>query len=97
MSQYESTPAPADAQHAAPPSIPRPRGQRGPRVRACESTRSMRAFDSMLTWSSGAECKRHKIRCEVRRGEGACVRCLRSGIACLPHDPQQRMMDENEA
>ncbi|KAH6675280.1 fungal-specific transcription factor-like protein [Plectosphaerella plurivora] len=60
-------------------SGPRPRGPRGPRVRAC------------------AECKRLKIRCEVRRGELACARCLRSGIECMPHDPAQRLHDEDIA
>ncbi|KAI5868106.1 hypothetical protein GGS23DRAFT_602024 [Durotheca rogersii] len=44
-----------------------------------------------------AECKRHKIKCEVRRGESSCNRCLRSGTECAPYDPSQRILDEHAA
>ncbi|ROT38220.1 hypothetical protein SODALDRAFT_312787 [Sodiomyces alkalinus F11] len=44
-----------------------------------------------------AECRRHKIRCEVRRGELACARCLRTGLECVPHDPSQKLQEEDAA
>ncbi|VUC36201.1 unnamed protein product, partial [Clonostachys rosea] len=58
---------------------------------------SCKTFTHTKLARTGAECKRHKIRCEVRRGEHACVRCLRTGIECSPHDPVQRLLDDNEA
>ncbi|KAL2752941.1 hypothetical protein ACRALDRAFT_2113105, partial [Sodiomyces alcalophilus JCM 7366] len=44
-----------------------------------------------------AECRRHKIRCEARRGELACARCLRTGIECVPHDPSLKLQEEDAA
>ncbi|KAH8892128.1 hypothetical protein GQ53DRAFT_793936 [Thozetella sp. PMI_491] len=42
-----------------------------------------------------AACKKHKIRCEVRRGESSCTKCIRSGIECVPHDFSQRFLNQD--
>ncbi|PVI02310.1 hypothetical protein DM02DRAFT_307802 [Periconia macrospinosa] len=42
-----------------------------------------------------AECKRHKIKCEPVAGEQKCSKCLRGGLECAPHNPLQRMQDED--
>ncbi|KAF4121510.1 Fungal trans [Geosmithia morbida] len=70
---------PSDARTSTLAGGLRPRGQRGPRSRAC------------------SECKRHKIRCDMRRGEDSCVRCVRTGIDCFPYDPTQKFLDEQES
>ena len=40
-----------------------------------------------------AECKKHKIRCEVLPGEVSCQKCQRSGIACVPYNFAQKFID----
>jgi hypothetical protein len=45
----------------------------------------------------GAECKRHKIKCEQVTGEIKCAKCLRSGAECVPHNMNQRLLDEDTA
>lgn len=40
-----------------------------------------------------AECKKHKIRCEVLPGEAACQKCQRSGITCMPYNFAQKFID----
>lgn len=45
----------------------------------------------------GAECKRHKIRCEFRDGETSCTKCLRSGIKCVVNDFSQKFVDDDGA
>jgi hypothetical protein len=43
----------------------------------------------------GAECKRHKIRCEFRPGESNCTKCIRSGIKCMVNDFSQKFVDDD--
>lgn len=43
----------------------------------------------------GAECKRHKIRCEFRSGETNCTKCIRSGIKCVVNDFSQKFVDDD--
>ncbi|OJJ44294.1 hypothetical protein ASPZODRAFT_135101 [Penicilliopsis zonata CBS 506.65] len=42
-----------------------------------------------------AECKRHKIRCEIKPGESSCTKCLRSGIKCVVNDFSQKFVDDD--
>lgn len=44
---------------------------------------------------TGAECKRHKIKCEVIPGESSCTKCLRSGLKCVANDFSQRFVDDD--
>jgi len=44
---------------------------------------------------AGAECKKHKIKCFVQPGETACNKCVKSGIACVPHNFAQKFLDED--
>jgi hypothetical protein len=44
---------------------------------------------------AGAECKRHKIRCEFRAGETTCTKCTRSGIKCVVNDFSQKFVDDD--
>ncbi|KAN0083130.1 hypothetical protein V8E54_002218 [Elaphomyces granulatus] len=44
-----------------------------------------------------AECKRHKIKCEVRPGESNCTKCIRSGIKCVVNDFSQKFVDDDQA
>ncbi|EXJ86626.1 hypothetical protein A1O3_03579 [Capronia epimyces CBS 606.96] len=41
------------------------------------------------------ECRRHKIKCEVKMGEGSCTKCLRSGIECVFQDLTQKFQEED--
>lgn len=45
----------------------------------------------------GAECKRHKIKCEPVDNETKCAKCLRSGAECVPYNLNQRLLDEDAA
>jgi hypothetical protein len=45
--------------------------------------------------NTGAECKRHKIRCEFRPGDVSCTKCLRSGIKCVVNDFSQKFVDDD--
>jgi hypothetical protein len=49
----------------------------------------------LLTMFVGAECKRHKIRCEPVAGEQKCSKCLKSNLECVPHNPNQKFQDED--
>ncbi|ETN39687.1 uncharacterized protein HMPREF1541_05913 [Cyphellophora europaea CBS 101466] len=42
-----------------------------------------------------AECKKHKIKCEVQAGQTACNKCLRSGIECVPFNFAQKFIDDD--
>ncbi|KAL1969597.1 hypothetical protein VTN77DRAFT_8150 [Rasamsonia byssochlamydoides] len=44
-----------------------------------------------------AECKRHKIKCEVKPGETSCTKCIRSGIKCIVNDFSQKFVDDDLA
>src|SRR3712207_50693 len=46
---------------------------------------------------AGAECKRHKIKCDPVDGESKCAKCLRSGTECVPYNMNQRLLDEDAA
>lgn len=47
--------------------------------------------------SVGAECKRHKIKCEMKPGESSCTKCIRSGIKCVANDFSQRFVVDDAA
>jgi hypothetical protein len=57
---------------------------------------TIRAPAHVLT-HPGAECKRHKIKCDQVAGEVKCAKCLRSGAECLPYNMNQRLLDEDAA
>ncbi|KAJ9239221.1 transcriptional regulator family: Fungal Specific TF [Paecilomyces variotii] len=42
-----------------------------------------------------AECKRHKIKCELKPGESSCAKCRRSGIKCVVNDFSQKFVDND--
>ncbi|KAK5709074.1 hypothetical protein LTS12_028124, partial [Elasticomyces elasticus] len=42
-----------------------------------------------------AECKRHKIRCEIKSGQSSCAKCTRSGIKCVMNDFSQKFVDDD--
>lgn len=46
-------------------------------------------------WDTGAECKRHKIRCEIKSGHSSCAKCTRSGIKCVMNDFSQKFVDDD--
>jgi hypothetical protein len=68
---------------------------RTPRIRACKS--ELPYFTKRRSWWIGAECKRHKIKCEPVDNETKCAKCLRSGTECVPYNMNQRLMDEDAA
>ncbi|EXJ85479.1 hypothetical protein A1O1_05843 [Capronia coronata CBS 617.96] len=41
------------------------------------------------------ECRRHKIKCEVKVGESSCTKCLRGGIECIFQDLTQKFQEED--
>lgn len=53
------------------------------------------SISSILSLRTGAECKRHKIKCEVKPGETSCTKCLKSGAKCVANDFSQRFVDDD--
>ena len=55
----------------------------------------MRGVQILNNAHLGAECKRHKIRCEFKPGEATCNKCMRSGIKCIVNDFSQKFVDDD--
>lgn len=72
----------------------RPAPARTPRIRACMFP-SLRLVTRRTEVTTGAECKRHKIKCEPVDNEAKCAKCLRSGTDCVPYNLNQRLLDED--
>ena len=74
---------------------------RTPRIRACKSMDAPHFIIASLFFLQcvvvGAECKRHKIKCEPVDNEAKCAKCLRSGTECVPYNLNQRLLDEDAA
>jgi hypothetical protein len=74
---------------------PQAQAARVAKIRACELGGWTEQWNSVLTMYLGAECKRHKIRCEPVVGEQKCSKCLKSNLECVPHNPNQKFQDED--
>lgn len=61
----------------------------------CLCHKSVASISSILSLLTGAECKRHKIKCEVKPGETSCTKCLKSGAKCVANDFSQRFVDDD--
>jgi hypothetical protein len=59
------------------------------------SSRSASTSTFQADFTTGAECKRHKIKCDPVDGEAKCAKCLRSGTECVPYNMNQRLLDED--
>lgn len=78
-------------------------GRRSKRGGNPNPTRMMRACTAHPSFSdtsttypkAGAECKRHKIKCEPVANESKCAKCLRSGTECVPYNLNQRFLEED--
>jgi hypothetical protein len=63
-------------------------------MRACTAHPS--SSDRTSTYPKvGAECKRHKIKCEPVANGDKCAKCTRSGTECVPYNLNQRFMEED--
>ena len=40
------------------------------------------------------ECKRHKVRCDMKAGESVCSRCRRMGLDCVVNKSLQTLLDD---
>ncbi|KAL1962738.1 hypothetical protein VTN77DRAFT_9192 [Rasamsonia byssochlamydoides] len=40
------------------------------------------------------ECKRHKVRCDMKSGESVCQRCQRMGLQCVVNKSLQTLLDD---
>jgi hypothetical protein len=40
------------------------------------------------------ECKRHKIRCDMKNGDSACQRCRRMGMECIVNKNLQTLLED---
>ncbi|KAB8236773.1 hypothetical protein BDV23DRAFT_145722 [Aspergillus alliaceus] len=40
------------------------------------------------------ECKRHKVRCDMKAGESVCFRCCRMGLDCVVNKSLQTLLDD---
>ncbi|KAA8645465.1 uncharacterized protein ATNIH1004_006884 [Aspergillus tanneri] len=40
------------------------------------------------------ECKRHKVRCDIKSGESVCHRCRRMGLECIVNKSLQTLLDD---
>ena len=40
------------------------------------------------------ECKRHKIRCDMKKGESVCSRCHRMGLECIVNKSLQTLLED---
>ncbi|EZF77765.1 hypothetical protein H105_01050 [Trichophyton soudanense CBS 452.61] len=65
-----------------------------PRINGEESTHTIVA-PKISKARACAECKRHKIKCEVKPGETSCTKCLKSGAKCVANDFSQRFVDDD--
>lgn len=67
-------------------------------TRACKHTFTSRFYIvQLIRYFTGAECKKHKIKCFIEPGQTACKKCLRSGINCVPHNFAQKFIDDDAA
>ena len=40
------------------------------------------------------ECKRHKVRCDMKTGESVCSRCQRMGLDCVVNKSLQTLLED---
>lgn len=40
------------------------------------------------------ECKRHKVRCDMKTGESVCSRCRRMGLDCVVNKSLQTLLED---
>lgn len=40
------------------------------------------------------ECKRHKVRCDMKTGETVCSRCRRMGLECIVNKSLQTLLED---
>ena len=40
------------------------------------------------------ECKRHKVRCDMKTGESVCLRCRRMGLECVVNKSLQTLLED---
>lgn len=40
------------------------------------------------------ECKRHKVRCDMKQGENICQRCSKMGLQCVVNKSLQTLLDD---
>lgn len=40
------------------------------------------------------ECKRHKVRCDMKSGDPVCQRCQRMGLQCVVNKSLQTLLDD---
>jgi hypothetical protein len=40
------------------------------------------------------ECKRHKVRCDMKAGESICSRCRRMGLDCVVNKSLQTLLED---
>lgn len=40
------------------------------------------------------ECKRHKVRCDMRNGDSVCQRCRRMGLECIVNKNLQTLLED---
>lgn len=40
------------------------------------------------------ECKRHKVRCDMKAGEATCSRCRRMGLECVVNKSLQTLLED---
>jgi Fungal Zn(2)-Cys(6) binuclear cluster domain len=40
------------------------------------------------------ECKRHKVRCDMKAGDQLCQRCQRMGLQCVVNKSLQTLLDD---
>ena len=57
---------------------------------------TLKANDPIIMFT-GSECRRHKIKCDMKPGETSCAKCQRSGTECVPYDMSRQFMDQDAA
>jgi hypothetical protein len=40
------------------------------------------------------ECKKHKVRCDMKAGESTCSRCRRMGLECVVNKSLQTLLED---
>lgn len=74
---------------------PREKTRSVPKISKARACKSLPHIPELPLTCKGAECKRHKIRCEFRPGETTCTKCIRSGIKCVVNDFSQKFVDDD--
>ena len=68
----------------------------GPPTTSEEDSRNNQAHIPKISRKIRActECKRHKVRCDMKNGDSSCQRCRRMGLECIVNKNLQTLLED---